>query len=82
MSNIPNAYLDYVARKRKAESPTKHKSSTWAITRQILIGVTLTLGYASFAIPLIGGFIAAPLFLVAGILTWRRDLERERARPS
>jgi hypothetical protein len=41
--------------------------------RQILIGVTLALAYASFAIPIVGGFISVPFFATAGILTWRRD---------
>jgi hypothetical protein len=37
--------------------------------RQILIGVTLALAYASFAIPIVGGFISVPFFAIAGILT-------------
>jgi hypothetical protein len=69
--NVPDAYAEYIARReRDCDRP---KSLTWAIIRQILIGVTLALAYASFAIPIVGGFISVPFFVIAGILTWRRD---------
>jgi hypothetical protein len=68
---VPDAYAEYVARRRREAG--RRRSSTWATVRQILIGVTLTLAYASFAIPIIGGFISVPFFVIAAILTLRRD---------
>jgi hypothetical protein len=74
MTDVPDAYLAYIAQRRRAKRP-----KAWATVRQILIGVTLVLGYASWAaIPMVGGFIATPFFVVAGILSWRRDEAHER----